>query len=125
MKEIIQSSSAPKAIGPYSQAVKVGDWLYLSGQIPLDPATGKLLDGDIVAQTHQVMKNLGEVLKAAELDFSHVVKSTIYLQDLQNFSKVNEIYASYLSAPFPARAAFEVAGLPMGAGVEIEMVACR
>jgi 2-iminobutanoate/2-iminopropanoate deaminase len=125
MKNAVETADAPKAVGPYSQAINQNGWLYCSGQIPLDPNSGQLIEGDIVAQTHQVMKNLEAVLKAAGYDFSSVVKSTIYLQDLKNFSKVNEVYAGYLSQPFPARAAFEVAGLPLGADVEIEMIAYR
>lgn len=123
MKQAIHTDLAPQAVGPYSQAIRVGSTIYCSGQIPIDPKTGKLVSGDIADETRQVMENLREVLKAAGATFRDVVKSTIYLQDLKNFSTVNEIYASYLEAPYPARATFQVAGLPLGVNVEIEMIA--
>ncbi len=124
MKERVHTDGAPKAIGPYSQAVDTGDWVFLSGQIGLDPNTGQMAP-DLESQTHQVMKNLKAVLEAANLDFHHVVKTTIYLVDLQDFQTVNEIYASYLEEPYPARATVQVAALPLGARVEIEMIAKR
>jgi len=114
---------APKAIGPYSQATKVGDVAYLSGQIPIDPETGKLVSDKVEEQAHQVMKNLQAVLKGMGLDFSNVCKTTILLTDLSNFQKVNEIYAEWLKDNRPARATFQVAGLPMGSQIEIEMIA--
>ncbi|MFW7380347.1 MAG: RidA family protein [Oligoflexus sp.] len=123
MKQSIHTDLAPKALGPYSQAIKSGSTIYCSGQIPLDPKTGNLVSGDIATETRQVMENLKAVLQEAGASFKDVVKTTIYLQDLKNFSTVNEIYASYLEAPYPARATFEVAGLPLGASVEIEMIA--
>jgi len=123
MKQSVHSEHAPKALGPYSQAVKVGGTIYCSGQIPLNPQTNELVSGDIADETRQVMENLQAVLKAGGATFKDVVKTTIYLQDLKNFSKVNEIYASYLAAPYPARATFEVAGLPLGVNIEIEMIA--
>ncbi len=124
MREKVQTEKAPRAIGPYSQAIDTGDFVFLSGQIGLEPATGKMAAG-VEAQTHQVMKNLQAVLEAVGLDFSHVVKTTIYLADLNDFQTVNEIYASYLKEPYPARATVQVAALPKGARVEIEMIAKR
>ena len=121
----ISTDKAPAAVGPYSQAACHGPWVFCSGQVPIDPAIGKLIDGDIQEQTHQVMKNLKNVLEAAELNFSNVVRTTIFLQDMENFSKVNEVYASYFTPPFPARATIEVAKLPLGADVEIDAIACR
>ncbi len=124
MREKVHTDKAPKAIGPYSQAIDTGDFVFLSGQIGLDPETGQMKAG-VEEQTHQVMRNLQAVLEAVGLDFSHVVKTTIYLQDLNDFQKVNEIYASYLQEPYPARATVQVAALPKGALVEIEMIAKR
>ena len=119
----IQTSGAPQAIGPYSQGVRAGAWLFLSGQVPLDPETGTLVAGDMARQTERVMENLKAVLTTAGADFSQVVKTTIYLVDLADFSVVNEIYARYLTPPFPARATVGVAALPRGAGVEVEATA--
>jgi 2-iminobutanoate/2-iminopropanoate deaminase len=124
-RRIISTDQAPKAIGPYSQAVSVeaGRMVFMSGQIALDPEKGQLIDGDVAAQTEQVMKNLAAVLAAAGCDFSHVVKTTIFLADMNDFSRVNEVYArSFASAP-PARATVQAAGLPKGARVEIEAIA--
>ncbi len=122
-KEIIKTDKAPQAIGPYSQGVKAGGLLFLSGQIPLDPATGGMVGGEIEVQTERVLDNIAALLEAAGLDFSDVVKSTIYLTDLGNFAMVNEIYAKRFSTDPPARSTVEVKGLPRGAGVEIEVVA--
>jgi len=122
-KEIISTDEAPKAIGPYSQAVRVGEWVILSGQIPLDPKSGQLVGGDAAAQARQVMENLEAVLRAAGVSFSEVVRSTIYLVDLGDFSKVNEVYGSYFPNEPPARATVQVAALPRGAAVEIDMMA--
>jgi 2-iminobutanoate/2-iminopropanoate deaminase len=122
-KQIIGTADAPKAIGPYSQAVRAGDLLFLSGQIPLDPATGQLVTGDAALQAKQVMTNLGAVLRAAGASFIEVVRSTIYLVDLGDFAKVNEVYGSYFSTEPPARATVQVAALPRGASVEIDMIA--
>lgn len=122
-KEIIVTDKAPKAIGPYSQAVKAGGFLFCSGQIPLDPVTGELLDSDIRAQTDLVMDNIAAVLAAADLTFADVVKSTIYLTDLANFGAVNEVYGRRFSALPPARSTVEAQGLPRGAKVEIEVIA--
>jgi len=123
-KQMIAAADAPAAIGPYSQAIKVGDWLFFSGQLALDVASGELVAGGIAAETEQVMKNIGAVLSAAGLDFDAVVKTTIYLVDLQDFGVVNEIYGRYFSADSaPARATVEVAALPKKALVEIEGIA--
>lgn len=123
MKEIIATDKAPKAIGPYSQAVKAGGFLFLSGQIPLDPATGEFVHGGIREQTDRVMDNIAAVLAEAGLGFDAVVKTTIYLTDLANFGVVNEVYGSRFSAEPPARSTVEVKGLPRGALVEIEVLA--
>jgi 2-iminobutanoate/2-iminopropanoate deaminase len=122
-KEIIATEEAPKAIGPYSQAVRVGPLVFLSGQIPLDPKTGELLQGDIVEQTRRVMENLSAVLRAAGVSLSEVVRSTIYLTDLGDFAKVNEVYGSYFPSEPPARATVQVAALPRGASIEIDVIA--
>ncbi|HEX8790692.1 MAG TPA: RidA family protein [Polyangiaceae bacterium] len=123
MKQAISTKDAPGAIGPYSQAVKSGDLLFLSGQIPLDPATGQLVTGDITAQTRRVMDNLRAVLGAAGCSFADVVRTTIYLVDLGHFTAVNEAYGSYFEAPYPARATVQVAALPRGAQVEVDVIA--
>jgi 2-iminobutanoate/2-iminopropanoate deaminase len=119
----IETSLAPAAIGPYSQAIQTGNLLFLSGQIPLDPATGELVGGGIEAQARQVMSNLQAVLKAAGLDFTSLVKTTIYLVDLGNFAIVNGIYGECFGATPPARATVQVAALPKGALIEIDGVA--
>jgi len=122
-KSVISTSSAPGAIGPYSQAIRAGDFVFLSGQIPLDPATGQLVSGDIQAETRQVMSNLGAVLQAAGATWAQVVKTTIFLTDLADFAAVNGVYgASFPEAP-PARATVQVAALPRGVRVEIDAVA--
>jgi 2-iminobutanoate/2-iminopropanoate deaminase len=123
MKHSFSSDNAPKAIGPYSQAVRVGDLLFLSGQVPLDPATGQMIEGDISTQTRRVMDNLGAVLKSAGLSFAHVARTTIFLADMNDFAKVNEVYGSYFTEPFPARATVQVARLPKDARVEIDAIA--
>ncbi len=123
MKHSVSTPDAPKAIGPYSQAVRVGDLLFLSGQVPLDPATGQIVEGDIVVQTRRVMDNLGAVLKSAGLSFVHVARTTIFLSDMNDFAKVNEVYGSYFTEPFPARATVQVARLPKDARVEIDAIA--
>lgn len=122
-KEIIHTNDAPAAVGPYSQGVKVGNLLFTAGQVPLDPATGKLVEGDIAAQTEQVMKNLQAVLAAAGTNFDHVVKSTVFLADINDFGAMNGVYGRYVGELPPARSAFQVAALPLGARVEIELVA--
>jgi reactive intermediate/imine deaminase len=121
-RQTIQSSNAPQAIGPYSQAVRAGDTVYLSGQIPLDPMTMQLVSGDIEAEIHQVFKNLKAVAEAAGGSLANAVKVNVFLTDLGHFAKVNEIMASYCTQPFPARAAVGVAQLPRGARVEVECV---
>lgn len=123
MKKIIATTNAPAAIGPYSQAIKAGDTVYVSGQIPIDPATGAFVREDIRTQTRQCLKNLGNILKEAGTDLSHVVKTTVMLQDIGDFAAMNEVYAEAFTEPFPARAAFQVGDLPKGALVEIECVA--
>ena len=123
MKEIISTDRAPKAIGPYSQAVKAGGFLFLSGQIPLDPATGEFVSGGIMEQTERVMDNIAAVLAEAGVGFDAVVKTTIFLTDLANFGVVNEVYGSRFSAAPPARSTVEVKGLPRRALVEIEVLA--
>ena len=114
-----------KAIGPYSLAIEAGDFLFVSGQIPLDAATGKLVGGDVSAQTRQSLENLKAILDAAGLTFADVVKTTIFLTSMADFAAVNEVYKAYVSEPYPARSTIAVAGLPMGAKVEIEMTALR
>ena len=118
-KQVIQTPDAPAAIGPYSQAVLAGSTLYMSGQIPLDPKTGQLVEG-IDAQAHQVFRNLRAVAGAAGASLNDIVKLAILLIDLADFAKVNEIMAAYMQAPYPARATYQVAGLPRGARIEIE-----
>jgi 2-iminobutanoate/2-iminopropanoate deaminase len=124
-KELVSSKDAPGAIGPYSQALKAGSLVFLSGQIPLDPATSKLVEGDIAAQTARVMENLRAVLTAAGCSFDDVVRTTIYLADLADFAAVNEAYGRFFQAPYPARATVQVAALPRGARVEIDAIATR
>jgi len=121
-RQAVATDAAPKAIGPYSQAIRAGSLLFLSGQVPLDPATGALVPGDITAQTHRVMQNLKAVLEAAGSSLDAVVKTTIFLADLGDFKTVNEVYGGYFTAPAPARATVQVARLPLDARVEIEAV---
>lgn len=121
-RQIIHTDAAPAAIGPYSQAVKVGSTVYLSGQTPLDPATMKLVEGDITAQAQQVFKNLAAVCEAAGGSFAKVARVGIYMTDLSNFAQVNAVMAEHFAKPYPARSTIEVAGLPLGAQVEIDMV---
>jgi reactive intermediate/imine deaminase len=122
MEEIV-TDAAPGAIGPYSQAIRHGDTVYTAGQGPLDPETGEVVEGDIGAQTARTMKNLGAVLNAAGTSLENVVKATVYLGDVAGYAAVNETYAEYVSAPFPARTAVEVGEFPVDIGVEIEVVA--
>jgi 2-iminobutanoate/2-iminopropanoate deaminase len=123
MKDAIATHDAPAAIGPYSQAIVAGDLLFLSGQIPLDPATGQIVPGDVVAQTDRVMRNLRAILEAAGCSLADVVRTTIYLLDLAQFAAVNESYGRFFEPPYPARATVQVAALPRGAQVEIDAVA--
>ena len=121
-RQIIKTGNAPAAIGPYSQAVRHGDTVYLSGQIPLDPATMELVNGDINAQTHRVFVNLKAVCEAAGGSLDGILKLNVYLTDLGNFATVNQIMAEYFSEPYPARAAVGVVALPLGSEVEMEAV---
>lgn len=125
MKRIIKTNDAPAAIGPYSQAVEINNTLYISGQIPIDPQTGNVVESNIVAQTEQVMKNIGAILKEAGYTYADVVKSTCLLSDMANFKAMNEVYAKYYAAEAPARAAFAVKDLPLGVLIEIETIAAK
>lgn len=125
MKTIITTAQAPSPIGPYSQAVETGNLIFISGQVAKDPATGKLIIGDIRSETKQVMENLKAILQTANADFSQVVKTTIFLSDMNNFSAMNEVYGSYFSGDYPARETVGVSGLPLGVNVEISMIAVR
>ena len=125
MKRIIQTTKAPSAVGPYSQAVEAGGTLYISGQIPLDPETGSIVAGGIMEQTEQVMLNIGAILNAAGYAYENVVKSTCLLSDMANFKAMNEIYTSYYPEEQPARAAFAVKELPLGVLIEIETIAVK
>ena len=122
-KTTVSSPGAPKAIGPYSQAVRAGQFLFASGQIPLDPATGGVVEGDITVQTRRVMDNLGAVLTSAGLSFADVVRTTVFLADMGEFAAVNEVYGTYFSEPYPARATVQVARLPRDVRVEIDLIA--
>ncbi len=124
-KKIISTTAAPAAIGPYSQAVMAGDFLYVSGQIPLDPATGELAAADIETQTEQSLKNIGAILSEAGMTYDNVVKTTVFLADINDFSAMNEVYAKFFTGDCPARAAIQVAAIPRGARVEIEAIAVR
>lgn len=125
MKRIISTDKAPAAIGPYSQAVEVNGTLYISGQIPINPATGKIIEGGIAEQTTQVMNNIGSILEAAGYTFSDVVKSTCLLKDMSDFKAMNEVYGKYYAVNPPARAAFAVKELPLNVLVEIETIAVK
>ena len=125
MKKIISTAKAPAAIGPYSQAVEAGNTLYISGQIPLDPHTGNIVDGDIAEQTDLVLKNIGAILEAAGYSYSNVVKSTVLLNDITDFKAMNEVYGKYYGENPPARAAYEVACLPLNVKIEIETIAVK
>jgi 2-iminobutanoate/2-iminopropanoate deaminase len=123
MKKIISTTDAPAAVGPYSQAVRVGSTIYCAGQIPLDPKSGQIVSGGIDAQTRRVLENITAVLKAEGLTFANIVKTTIFLTDLGDFQTVNEVYASYFKQQPPARSTVQVSALPKGANVEIEVIA--
>ena len=125
MKRIIHTEKAPAAVGPYSQAVETNGMLFISGQIPIDPATGKIIEGGIEEQTEMVMKNISAILNEAGYTFSQVIKSTCLLSDMANFKAMNEIYGSYYKKEQPARAAFAVKELPLGVMVEIETIAVK
>jgi 2-iminobutanoate/2-iminopropanoate deaminase len=123
MREIVETKSAPAPIGPYSQAIKSGGFVFLSGQIPLDPATGQIVEGGIAEQTHQVLRNVTQVLEAAGSSLQQVVKTTVFLKNMGEFAQFNQVYAEYLGGSKPARSTVEVARLPKDALVEIEAVA--
>ena len=123
MRKVVQSEGAPKPAAPYSQGIATENFVFTAGQVAFDPTTGKLIDGGIKEQTRQVMENLKAVLEAAGTDFSRVVKATVFLSDINDFSQLNEVYGEYFPADPPARSAFQVAALPLGAKVEIEMIA--
>ena len=122
-REAIIAQGAPTAIGPYSPGLRVGEWLFISGQIPIDPATGALIRGDIAAQTDRIMRNIGEILAAAGGGFDSLARTTIFLADMNDFAAVNEVYGSYVSDPAPARATVEVSRLPKDARIEIDAIA--
>ena len=123
MRQSVSTSQAPQAIGPYSQGIRAGGLLFVSGQIPLDPATGVMVVGDIADQTRRVFQNLGEILNAAGASFDHVVRTTVYLADLGDFAAMNEVYGTYFSSPAPARSTIQAAALPKNARVEIDVIA--
>lgn len=125
MKKIISTSKAPAAIGPYSQAIEIKGTLYISGQVPIDPSTGKIVDGGIKEQTHQVLKNIGSILQEAGYNYSDVIKSTCLLANMDDFKDMNEVYAQYYKENPPARAAYGVVKLPLGALIEIETIAVK
>ena len=124
MKQIIQTEKAPAPIGPYSQAVKAGGFLFVSGQVAIDSATNDLIKGGVKEEAHRVMKNIESILKDANLTFQHIVKTTIFLSDMNLFSEVNEVYGSYFNGDFPARETVAVKGLPKSVNVEISVTAC-
>lgn len=123
MKQAVSSPGGPKAIGPYSPALRAGQLLFVSGQVPFEPATGTLVTGDIAAETRQVMENIGALLKAGGLDFSAVVRTTVFLADMNDFAAMNAIYGRYFVEPYPARATVQVARLPRDARIEIDAIA--
>ncbi len=124
MKQIIKTENAPAPIGPYSQAVKAGDFLFISGQVAIDPTTNEVIKGNVKDETHRVMKNIEAILREAYLTFQHAVKTTIFLSDMNLFAEVNEVYGSYFNGDFPARETVAVKGLPKGVNVEISITAC-
>ncbi|HEX3408982.1 MAG TPA: RidA family protein [Candidatus Binataceae bacterium] len=125
MKKAVETQAAPKAIGPYSQAIAHGDWIFCSGQIGIDPALGTMVEGGIEAETRRVLDNLRAVLAAAGLKLTEVIKTTVFLINLADFETVNRIYGEYFNAPFPARSTVQVSALPRHARIEIEAIACR
>ncbi len=122
-KEVLTTKKAPEAIGPYSQAIKVGDLIYTSGQIPIDPATGQVVQGGIEAQTKQVLENINAILVNAGSSFKNVIKSTVFVKDMNDFTAINNIYGQYFKEPYPARSLVEVARLPKDVLIEIEVIA--
>jgi 2-iminobutanoate/2-iminopropanoate deaminase len=123
MRQAVATDKAPKAIGPYSQGIRAGNLLFVSGQVPIDPATGALIEGDIAAQTHRVMRNLAAILEAAGASMDHVLRCTVYLADMNDFAAMNDVYGSYFSQPAPARATIQAVRLPKDARVEIDLIA--
>jgi 2-iminobutanoate/2-iminopropanoate deaminase len=124
-KKIINTPNAPTPIGPYNQAVLAGDLLFISGQVAINPATGNIETTDVIGETHQVMHNLKSILSEARMDFSHIIKTTIFLSDMSLFATVNEVYGKYFNGDFPARETVAVKGLPKNANVEISMIASK
>ena len=122
-KQIIKPAHSPAAVGPYNHAVRIGDLLFCAGQIPLDPTTGNLVPGDVRAQTERVLENVKAILDDQKLSFAHIVKTTVFMTNLGDFAAMNEVYARYFTADFPARSTVQVAALPRGAAVEIEVLA--
>ena len=125
MKQVINTTNAPAPIGPYSQAIVAGSFIFVSGQIPSNPSTGEIVSGDIKAETKQVMENIKAILMEAGIDFSNIVKTTIFLTDMQSFGQVNEVYGTYFTDQFPARETVQVAGLPKNVNVEISVIAIK
>jgi 2-iminobutanoate/2-iminopropanoate deaminase len=123
VRHAVATASAPKAIGPYSQAIRAGSLLFVSGQVPIDPATGQIIDGDIAAQTHRVFRNISEILSAGGASLDHVVRTTVFLADMDDFTAMNEVYAGYFTTPAPARATVQVSRLPKDARIEIDVIA--
>jgi 2-iminobutanoate/2-iminopropanoate deaminase len=125
VKTAISSPRAPKAIGPYSSALRAGDWLFVSGQVPIEPATGQMIDGDIAAQTRRVLDSVGALVSDAGLTLADVVRTTVFLADMNDFAAMNEIYRTYFSEPYPARSTVQAARLPRDARIEIDVIAFR
>jgi 2-iminobutanoate/2-iminopropanoate deaminase len=123
MLSAVSTASAPKALGPYSQAIRAGQFLFVSGQVPIDPATGELAQGGIAGQTRRALENVGEILKAGGASFNNVVRTTVYLADLSDFAVMNEVYATIFTAPQPARSTIQAARLPRDARIEIDVIA--
>lgn len=123
LQEAVSTNKAPKAIGPYSQAIKLGDFIFISGQIPIDPSTNELVEGDIQVQTKKCLENINAILAEANLNLQHVLRTTIYMTDLNEFKEMNEVYASYFNEPYPSRSTVQVCALPKGAKIEIEVMA--
>jgi 2-iminobutanoate/2-iminopropanoate deaminase len=123
VKQAVSSPGAPKAIGPYSPAVRMGGLLFVSGQVPIDPSTGNLIDGDIAAMTRRVLDNVGALLEAGGLTFADVLRTTVFLADMNDFAAMNEVYGTYFSQPYPARATVQVSRLPKDSRVEIDVIA--
>ena len=123
MRQAVSTSSAPEAIGPYSQAIRAGSLLFVSGQVPIDPATGQVIAGDIEAQTHRVFQNIRAILAAAGGSFDQVVRTTVFLADMNDFAAMNSVYGTYFASPAPARATVQVSRLPKDASIEIDVIA--